>query len=52
MAQNALHFILLIPNLEEDKQGDYTVVSSEWTYLKDDMTLGFCAIQYNLFTKI
>ena len=52
VARNALHYILLIPNLEEDKQSDYTVVSSEWTYLKDDMTLGFCAIQYNLFTKI
>ena len=53
VAQNALHYILLIPNLEEDKQGDYTVVSGEWAYLKDDMALGFCVIQFNcLFTKI
>ena len=52
MAHNALHYILLIPNLEEEKQGDYTVVSGEWTYLKDDMTFGFCAIQFYFFTKI
>ena len=52
LAKKALHFILFISNYEEGKQRDYTIVSNEWTYLKDDMTLGFCTIQNNLFNEI
>ena len=52
ITKKALHFILFIPNIEEGKQSDYTVVSNEWTYLKEDMNLGFCTIQNNLFNEI
>ena len=52
LANNALHFILFVPNLEQDKQGDYTIVSNEWLYLKEDMNLGFNTIQNNLFNKL
>ena len=50
--KKASHFVLFIPNLEQDKHCDYTIVSNEWTYLKDDLTLGFCTIQNNLFKEI
>ena len=52
VSDNALHFILFVPNLEEGKTSDYTIISNEWLYLKDDMNLGFNSIQNNLFNKL
>lgn len=52
LAHNASHFILFVSNLEQDNRSDYTIISNEWLYLKNDMNLGFNSIQNNLFNKL
>ena len=52
LQQDVDHFILLIPDLERKDQQEYTIVSNEWTYLKNDMNLGFNTIQNNLFREL
>ena len=52
VSDNASHFILFVPNLEQDKRSDYTIISNEWLYLKDDINLGFNSIQNNAFNKL
>ena len=46
------HMILLIPNMADSKERDYTIVSDEWLYLNDDLSLGFSRIQQNLFCEL
>ena len=46
------HMILLIPNMVGNKGRDYTIVSDEWMYLNDDLSLGFSQIQQNLLCKL
>ena len=52
LSKKAQHYIVFVPNLEEDKQNDYTIISNEWLYLTEHMNLGFNTIQNNLFIKI
>jgi hypothetical protein len=46
------HYILLIPNLKDDGNNEFTIVSNEWTYLNEDMSLQFSTIQFNLFSEL
>ena len=46
------HHILLLPNLQQNNKQDYTIISNEWTYLQEDLSLSFCCIQNNLFTQL
>jgi len=46
------HMILLVPNIADSKERDYTIVSDEWTYLNDDLSLEFSQIQQNLFCEL
>ena len=52
LLKNIRHFILLIPNLKDEEHNEYTIVSNEWTYLNEDMTLQFSTIQFNLFSEL
>ena len=49
---NIVDFILLVPNLEKNNKLDYTILTSEWMYLNQDMTTKFCEIQQKLFCEI
>ena len=52
LVKDVSHNILLVPNLEQGKKGDFTIISDEWTYLTENMNLGFCTIQQNLFNEL
>ena len=52
LTKDITHFLLLIPDLEENDVLKYTIVSNEWTYLNRHMKLDFCSIQNNLFKEL